>query len=379
MVETSPSAFAGVPFPLRRRAVKILTSPGAVVRRVGLLLADTVASAWRHRILGLSAEAAFWQLLSLPSLLIALLASLGHLSWLVGPDTVTRAHLQLEQAFAKAFTPQVVDQLIGPTLNDVLHGGRLGVVSLGFVLALWAGSSATATFVNAIAIAYDQRDGRGAVRSRLLALWLFLGSVMVGVVVLPMLVLGPDLLARVFPEGARDTAAAVVNALYYPVVGLLLLLGLTSLYRLSPPRRLSWLRGLPGALLALGVFLLGSAGLRTYIAFVISRNDAYGSLGTPVAALLFFYVLALGVLLGAEFNAAVERTWPSLPPTRVKLLDPGTARQIVDRGWTVISDKVPVLPPATGRLRVPRPVARRGDVQRDDDQSSRPDQSSMAS
>ncbi len=352
MVEPLVSAFAGHPFPLRRRAVKILTSPGAVLRRVGLLLADTVKSAWRHRVLGLSAETAFWQLLSLPSLLIALLASLGYLTSLIGPDTVARTHVQLERAFSKAFTPEVVNQLIGPTLTDVLRGGRLGVVSVGFVLALWAGSSATATFVNTIAIAYGQRDERGAVASRLLALWLFLGSVLVGVVVLPMLVLGPDLLAKAFPESARDTAAAVVNAAYYPVLAGLLLLGLTSLYRLSPPRRLSWLRGLPGATLALAVFLGGSAGLRAYIAFVMSRNDAYGSLGTPVAALLFFYVLALGVLLGAEFNAAVERTWPSLPPTRVRMLDPAVARQLVDRGWTVISDRVPVLPPTTARLRL---------------------------
>lgn len=358
------SAFAGHPFPLRRRAVKILTSPGAVLRRVGLLLLDTVKSAWQHRILGLSAETAFWQLLSLPSLLIALLASLGYLSWLIGPDTVTGAHVQLEQAFSQAFSPEVVNQLIGPTLADVLHGGRLGVVSLGFLLALWAGSSATATFVNTITIAYGQRDERGAVRSRLLALWLFLGSVLVGAVVLPMLVLGPDLLAKAFPEDARATAAAVVNAAYYPVVVALVLLGLTSLYRLSPPRRLSWLRGLPGALLALTVFLAGSAGLRTYIAFVISRNDAYGSLGTPVAALLFFYVLALGVLLGAEFNAAIERTWPSLPPTRTRVLDSVAARQLVDRGWTVISDRVPVLPPTTAQLRLPR--RRRDD---DEDQS----------
>ncbi|MHA3703307.1 YihY/virulence factor BrkB family protein [Jatrophihabitans sp. YIM 134969] len=362
MVEPLVSAFAGHPFPLRRRAVKILTSPGAVLRRIGLLLLDTVRSAWHHRILGLSAETAFWQLLSLPSLLIALLASLGYLSFLIGPDTVIRAHLQLEEAFGQAFSPQVVDQLIGPTLDDVLHGNRLGVVSLGFLLALWAGSSATATFVNTITIAYGQRDERGAVRSRLLALWLFLGSVLVGVVVLPMLVLGPDLLAKAFPEGARSTAAAVVNAAYYPVVGLLVLLGLTSLYRLSPPRRLSWLRGLPGATLALAVFLAGSAGLRAYITFVISRNDAYGSLGTPVAALLFFYVLALGVLLGAEFNAAIERTWPSLPPTRVR--DTAAAR-IVDRGWTVISDRVPVLPPATAKLWSP---ARRR-AEDDDDQS----------
>jgi membrane protein len=362
--ESLPSAVAGRPFPLRRRAVKIVTSPGAVLRRVGVLLLDTVRSAWHHRILGLSAETAFWQLLSLPSLFLALLASLGYLTSWLGPDTVARADLQVQRTLARAFTPQVVDQLITPTVDEVLGNGRIGVVSLGFLLALWAGSSATATFVNTITIAYGQRDERGAVRSRLLALWLFLGSVAVGVVVLPMLVLGPDLIVRILPVSARQVASAVVNAAYYPVVAVLLLLGLTSLYRLSPPRRLSWLRGLPGALMALAVFLAGSAGLRAYIAFVMSRNHAYGSLAAPVAALLFFYVLAMGVLLGAEFNAAIERTWPSLrPKERLAPLDTA-ARLLVDRGWAVISDRVPVLSPRERRRED-------GDGDdRDDDQSS---------
>ena len=64
----------------------------------------------------------------------------------------------------------------------MLTGGRPDVISIGFVLALWAGSSATATFVNTITIAYGMRDLRGPIRSRLLALWLFLGSVLIGVV-----------------------------------------------------------------------------------------------------------------------------------------------------------------------------------------------------
>ena len=77
-------------------------------------------------------------------------------------------------------------------LDQVLHSSRLDIISIGFLIALWAGSSATATFVNTITIAYGLRDLRGAVRSRLLALWLFLSGV-VGFVALPLLVLGPDI------------------------------------------------------------------------------------------------------------------------------------------------------------------------------------------
>ena len=103
-------------------------------------------------------------------------------------------------------------------LDEVLHSGRADIISIGFVLALWAGSSATATFVNTITIAYGMRDLRGAVRSRLLALWLFLGSLLVGVVVLPLLVIGPDQLRRWLPARFDDTLGPIINAGYYPVV-----------------------------------------------------------------------------------------------------------------------------------------------------------------
>jgi membrane protein len=279
--------------------------------RLPMLLRRAVVKAWQDRVLGLSAEAAFWQLLSLPSLLLASIATLGYFSNLIGHQTGARTEAQLEKLFSKAFSPDVVTELITPILHQVLSGGRADVISIGFVLALWAGSSATATFVNTITIAYGMRDLRGPIRSRLLALWLFLGSVLVGVVVLPLLVLGPTLLSDLFPQRERHTAGSIIEGLYYPAIVVLLLLGLTTFYHLAPPRRLPWRRGVPGALLAMLVFLAGSAGLRAYIRFILNHNHAYGTLAAPVAALLFFFILALGVLLGAEFNAAIELDSPS--------------------------------------------------------------------
>ena len=300
-------------------------------RTVRTLALRTVSRAWNDRILGLSAEAAFWQLLSLPSLFLGLLAALGYFSDLAGPGTVDRVQQNLLTTFARAFSPEVVDQLIAPVVQEVLRAGRADVSSVGFVLALWAGSSATATFVNTITIAYGMRDLRGAVRSRLLALWIYLGSILVGVIVLPALVLGPALLPKLFPEEARDTADRVISDAYWPVVLLLLLIGLTSLYHLAPPRRLPWRRGVPGALLAMAIFLAGSIGLRFYINFIIDQNHAYGTLAAPIAALLFFFLLALGVLLGAELNAEIEQRAPT---TTVKVRGAG-------RGWKPYSPPSP--------------------------------------
>lgn len=289
------------------------------MHRAWELTSRTLRSAWSNRILGLSAEAAFWQLLSLPSLFLALLATTGYVSRWFGPDAVERARTELLDAFSRAFSDEVVSDLIAPTVNDVLTQGRAEVISIGFVIALWAGSSATATFVNTVTIAYGMRELRGAVRSRLLALWLYLGSVAIGVVVLPLLVLGPQQITRMVPEGeGRRVAGRVIDNAYWPAAVALLLLALASFYRLAPPRRLPWHRGLPGAFLAMLVFLAGSAGLREYVTFIVAHGYTYGRLAAPIAALLFFYVLALGVLLGAEFNAAIEHTWPSKRRMRLR-------------------------------------------------------------
>jgi membrane protein len=325
-------------------------------RHLRTLASRTVSRAWNDRVLGLSAEAAFWQLLSLPSLFLALLAALGYFSELAGQDTLDRVQQNLLTTFSKAFSPQVVDQLIAPVVQQVLREGRADVISVGFVLALWAGSSATATFVNTITIAYGMRDLRGAVRSRLLALGIYLVSIVVGVVVLPSLVLGPALLPKLFPRAARETADQVISAAYWPVVLLLLLVGLTSLYYLAPPRRLPWRRGLPGAVLAVVIFLAGSTGLRFYIRFIISQDLAYGTLAAPIAALLFFFLLALGVLLGAELNAEIEQRSPTIT-ARVR----GTGR-----GWkpyTPGPEPAPAAPgtaAATGTAAAPGPAAAPG-------------------
>jgi membrane protein len=298
---------------------------------VRALLRRTVSKAWHDRILGLSAEAAFWQLLSLPPLILASIASLGYVANWFGPDTVSRVQTQIEAALSRGFSSEFVNETIGPTLNEVLHGQRIGLISIGFILALWAGSSGTATYVNTITIAYDMRDQRGAVRSRLLALSLFLGMVLIGIIALPLLVLSPRVVVNLFPDTARPTARSIVNGAYYPTLVVLLLIGLTTLYHLAPPRRLPWRRGVPGAVLAFAVFFGGAAGLRSYITFIVHQSHAYGTLAGPIAALLFLFVLALGVLLGAEFNAVVEQYSPSRPRTP-RILNPKDWQRVPPAG-----------------------------------------------
>ena len=271
----------------------------------------TVAKAWADRILGLSAEASFWQILSVPPLLIGLLGSLGYLGQVIGSGSVQQIEDKLLTASAQVLTPEVVNSLVAPTLSDILKSGRLDVVSIGFLLSLWAGSSATATFINTAVIAYDQRDVRGPIATRLLALWLFVVGLLVAVVTLPLLVLGRAVLVNLLPENWRAIATVLINAVYWPLVVLGLVLVLTSFYHVMLPRRLPWRRHLPGALLAMGFFVVASIVLRTYVADILTTALPYGALAAPIAVLLFCFFFAMAMLLGAELNATIQARWPA--------------------------------------------------------------------
>lgn len=312
---TVPPATAGaqrVPSPIGRRAAGLRWA-ASVLRATPSVARSTLANAWRHRILGLSAEAGFWQLLSLPSAVLGLLGTLGYLSGTLGADTVQRVQDRIVSASGQVLTPDAVRTVVTPTLSAVLHDGRAAVVSIGFVLSLWSGSSAMATFVNTISIAYEQRDERGAVRSRLLALGLYLASMAAGVVLLPTLVIGPTLLGRLPAVVDRPALVRLIAVSYWPVVGGLSLAALTALYHLAPPLRQRYRNALPGAVAAAVLWFIGSYVLRAYVSSVFGHTLSTGALGAPVAVLLFFYITALAVLLGAELNAEISRRRGTLP------------------------------------------------------------------
>jgi membrane protein len=275
------------------------------------VLGRALGKAWQDRILGLSAEASFWQILSVPPLLIGLLGSLGYLGNIIGVSAVTQIETRLLTASSTVLTPGVVDDLVRPTLTDILGSGRLDVVSLGFLLSLWAGSSATATFMNTIVIAYDQRDVRGPIRTRLKALWLFLVGMFLAVLTLPLLVLGRGVLVSLFPVSWRPTATLLVNAVYWPLLLVLLLLALTSFYHVTLPHRLPWRRHLPGSVLAVAFFLVAALVLRAYVADILTTALPYGALAAPIAVLLFCFFFGMAVLLGAELNATIQERWPA--------------------------------------------------------------------
>lgn len=269
----------------------------------------TVAGAWDDDIFSESASSAFWQTLSLPPLLLGLFGALGWVGGAFGPDTVTAVQQWIIGITGGVFSRNAVEQIIAPTVSQILTTARGEIVSLGFVISLWSGSSAMASFVDAITRAHDQYQQRNLVWQRVLALLLYVVALVVGIVVLPVAALGSRLLP-LLPDAWEPVAEFVLGRVAVPAVLAVLIVALTTLYKIALPFKPPWYRGLPGALLASVVFLVGVTGLRVYLDWLTGTGYTYGALAAPIAFLLATFFIALAIIGGAHLNAAVQAQWP---------------------------------------------------------------------
>ena len=274
----------------------------------------SVGSCLRHRVTGLAAEAAFFAVLSVPPLIFALAGAVGFVSERFTATQVEDVSNAVLEVSRQALTDRAVDRIIAPTLQEVLDGGRYDVISIGFILALWSGSRALNVFVDTITIMHGLGGHRGIVATRALSFVLYVLAMVTGAVSIPLVVAGPTLVDRVLPERLD-----FVNSLYWPVVLALCICFLATLYHVSVPVRTNWSFNLPGAVFALFCWIAGSYTLRWVLTVTAAESRSiYGPLAAPIAVLLWLYLLALAVLIGAAVNAAFDTVFPQKSTTRAR-------------------------------------------------------------
>ena len=269
------------------------------------LLVETIRVCLRYRVTGLASEAGFFALLSLPPLILGLFAGLGYVGRWVGDAAVEQVSQGVQSGSGRCLTEEVIDSTLLPTINSVLVGGRADLISLGFLLSLWSGSRALNVFVDTISIMYGQAGVRGIVPQRALSFSLYVLGLVVGIVTIPLVLIGPSIIGQILPE-----QWGFLRWFYWPVVTLLTVASITSLYHVSTPLRERWLRDVPGALLTLAIWVLSSFVVRGVIANSLGGSSIYGPLSAPIVILIWLYFLAIAVLIGAGLNAAVRHLYP---------------------------------------------------------------------
>jgi membrane protein len=149
----------------------------------------------------------------------------------------------------------------------------------------------------------------------MLSFSLYVMGLLTGVVTIPLVVAGPALVRRVVPARVD-----FLNELYWPIVVLLCVCFLATLYHVSVPVRTSWRFNLPGAALTMAIWIFGSFLLRWVLTSTAKGSTSiYGPLAAPIVVMLWLYLLSIAVLIGAAVNAAFDRLWPEKETARARM------------------------------------------------------------
>ena len=290
-------------------AERVETTPHALTwpDRVWRVIKETTGTCMRYRVMGLAAEAAFFGVLSLPPLIFGLAGAVGFVTSALDIRTIAGFRDQLLELSGRVLTNDVVETVIQPTVDDVLSRGQAAVISIGFVIALWSGSRALNVFIDTSTIMYGMAGKRGIVRTRALSFVLYLGFLLAGIILLPLILVGPSLVSRFLPPGL-----AFIGNLYWPVVLLGSVCMLAMLYHVSVPARTRWRADLPGAAVTVAMWVAGSVLLRFVLSKSIGSTTIYGPLAAPIAFLIWLYIISVAVLIGAALNSSIDEVFPKL-------------------------------------------------------------------
>lgn len=212
---------------------------------------------------------------------------------------------------ARTVMPEEAATLLRDSLRRSAGSTGSGVVMtvVGLVLALWTTTSAAATLMKSVTVAYDREESRGFARQRLVAGLIVVALVTAAALVVGLLVLGPHLERWLGSAvGAPTLTGWLWWTLQWPVLVAGLLFAFAVVLYLGPDvEHRDWRLITPGAVTALFVWLASSAAFALYSANFASYDKTWGTLSAVVITLVWLWLTSAAILFGAEVNAEARR------------------------------------------------------------------------
>ena len=267
----------------------------------------TVGEIQDDRVTMTAAGVAFYWFLSLFPLLIAgvgILAMMG-----AGPDMIRSVGDSL-RGILPGSAAGVLTDAIGNASSKAAQATGLAAAVIGIALALWSASSGMAAVQVGLDVAYDVPKDRTFLKKRAMGLLLTLAAIVLGGAATALLVFGEPIGRSIQDNLPMGGAFAVVWTIVRWALTILALLTLFALfYAIGPNRKApSWRWVSPGGLVAVAIWLLASLGFSFYVSnFGGSYGKTYGSLAGVVVLVLWLYLTAIALLIGAELNGELER------------------------------------------------------------------------
>jgi membrane protein len=243
---------------------------------------------------GLSAQLAYFFLLSLFPLLIFLFTLLPYLP------------IQHQDILGviRGFAPNETMVLIEKNLIDIMKHRHGGLLSFGVIGTIWSASNGLSAIVSAFNKAYNVKESRSFIVSRGMAVLLTIGMLIVIIVAIVLPVFGKGIGLFLFSQfGFSKQFMILWSTLRWLVSAVILFLIFTALYWIAPNIKLKCRSAFPGAGFSTVGWIASSLALSFYVSNFGNYSIAYGSIGAIIVLMIWLYITAFIIILGGEINA----------------------------------------------------------------------------
>lgn len=254
----------------------------------------------RDRVLAVAAGVTFYGLLALFPALAAFVSLYGLVA---APGTVVE-HLAILGAVMPTEAYELIrDQALKLTSKG---GQQLGLsLAVSLLLSIWSANAGMKAMFDALNVAYGEDEKRGFVVLNLVSLAFTAGVLLFALLGIFSVVAVPLLLDRLY---LGSVAEPLIQIGRWPALFVVLVAGLAILYRFGPSReQAQWRWVSPGALLAVAVWIVASIMFSWYVANFGNYDKTYGTLGAVIGLMMWMWISATIILVGAELNAESER------------------------------------------------------------------------
>ncbi|MDP4170325.1 MAG: YihY/virulence factor BrkB family protein [Bacillota bacterium] len=243
---------------------------------------------------GLSAQLAYFFLLSLFPLLIFLFTLLPYLPI---------PHQDI-MGIIRGIAPKEAIALIDKNLKAVMSNHSGGLLSLGIIGTIWSASTGINAIVRAFNKSYHVKETRSFVVARGMSILLTFGMIFVFILALLLPVLGRGVGIFLFSYlGLTKQFLTVWEALRWIVSAVILFLIFTGLYWIAPNIKMHCKSAIPGAIFATIGWIVSSFAFSLYVGQFGHYDNTYGSIGAIIVLMIWLYLSAFIIIIGGEINA----------------------------------------------------------------------------
>ncbi|TGB03924.1 YihY/virulence factor BrkB family protein [Halobacillus salinus] len=256
---------------------------------------------------GMAAQLAYFFLLSLFPFMIFLVTLLGFIS--IDEERVL--------AFISTYAPPETFDMITENVSSLLKNENGGILSIGIIGTLWAASNGVNAIMRAFNRAYDVEEDRHFIVARLIAIVLTIAMVVVIGIALLLPVLGHSIGLYIFSYiGLSDSFIAMWEALRWVISTVIFFIVLSFLFAMAPNKKIRYKNTSIGALFS----TVGWQGTSLLFSFYVSNlgnySGTYGSLGSVIVLMIWFYLTGIIIILGGEINAIMFRREHDIQSTK---------------------------------------------------------------